>query len=112
MSVATLAHHGVPAVGHHTWLVREKLPLPSRLQHGALGPVLGRQQVDPLLVVDAHLLNNIGVSLHAIEPQYVVGRECVAAAQPCVCPPDLEPHYQEVVIVHAIPVSAPRRAAP
>ena len=112
MSVAMLAHHGVPAVGHNAWLVREKLPLPSHLKYGVLSPELDWQQVDPLLVVEAYFLNNVRMGLHAVEPQHVVGREREAATHPRICSPNLETHDQEVVVVYAVSVSAPRHAAP
>ena len=49
--------------------------------------------------------------LHAIEPQHVVSRGRKAATDPRIRTPDSEPHGEKVVVVYAVSVPAPWRAA-
>ena len=111
MGVASRANHGLPAEGHNAGLMWEQLPFASRLKLMIFRAILGGKQVDPLLKVDACLLNDVSVCLYTVEPQHVIDSGRKAATKHRICTPDPEPHDEEVVVVHAVSVSAPWRAA-
>ena len=51
------------------------------------------------------------MGLNTVEPQHVVNSGRKAATEHRICPSNPEPYYEEVVIVHAISISAPWCAA-
>ena len=89
----------------------EQLPFASRLKLMIFRAILGGKQVDPLLKVDACLLNDVSVCLYTVEPQHVIDGGRKAATKHRICTPDPEPHDEKVMVVHAVSVSAPWRAA-